>query len=94
MKNKILLSVFALCIALFTFSTEAEAKTNRGKRSKKVVVVKKGPNRGRTVIIKKRRRGRTVVVTRNRHGRTVRTIPNNGRGRTCGTQIYRQGGRR
>ena len=91
MKNKILLTVLFALIGLFTFTGEAEA-TVRGKRTKKVVVVKKGPNRGRTVIIKKRRRGRTVIVTRNRNGRTVRTIPNNRRGRSCGTRVIRQRG--
>ncbi len=94
MKNKILLSVLVICIALFTFSSEATAKTIRGKKTKKVVYVKRGPNKGRTVIVKKHRRGRTKVITRNPHGRFVHYVSPNRGGRSCGTRATRQCGRR
>lgn len=84
MKNKILLTVIFACIGLFAFNMEADAN-NRGRRSKKVIVVKKGPNRGRTIIVKKQRRGKTVIIKRNRNGRTVKTIRHNRNNvRSCG----------
>ena len=81
MKSKILLGVFFLCVGLFSFTTEADAK-HKTRRTKKVVYVKKGPNRGRNVIIKKHRRGRTVIIRKNRNGRTKTVVPRRGR-RAC-----------
>ncbi len=81
MRNKILLSVFAVCIGLFSFTNQAEAKTFKNPRGKKVVIIKKRGRTGRTVIVKKQRRGRTVIVKKNRRGRTV--LIKNNRRRVC-----------